>query len=144
MFSSWWISSTLDCDYENRTLSLEHILLISRSDKINLKLKIKFVRIFLWLFFGILFTILLPKPAISAERIYLLYGPFKFSLSVEALEIYATEGRITSEFAFYANRFDEPTLLQLRQMLQKRYYLNQVTVYRYRTSDGASHNRGNS
>ena len=111
--------------------------MISRLDKINLKLKIKFVRIFIWLFFGILLTILLPKPAISAERIYLLYGPFKFSLSVEALEIYATEGRITSEFAFYANRFDESTLLQLRQMLQKRYDLNQVTVHRFtRTAMG--------
>ena len=105
--------------------------MLSRSSKIRLKLKIRFLRPFLGLFFGILFTILLPKPAISAERIYLLYGPFKFSLSVEALEIYATEGRITSEFAFYANRFDEPTLLQLRQMLQKRYSLNQVTFYRF-------------
>ena len=76
-------------------------------------------------------AVLLPKPAISAERIYLLYGPLKFSLSVEALEIYATEGRITSEFAFYANQFDEPTLLQLRQMLEKRYYLNHVTLYRF-------------
>ena len=91
----------------------------------------RFARPFLWPFVGILLSILLPKPAIGAERIYLLYGPFKFPLSVEALEIYATEGRIPSEFAFYANRFDEPILLQLRQMLQKRYYLNQVTLYRF-------------
>ena len=79
---------------------------------------------------GIMFAVCLPKPAISAERIYLLYGPFKFSLSVEALEIYANEGKITAEFAFYANQFDGQTLVKLREMLQKRYYLNQVTLYR--------------
>ncbi len=92
------------------------------------KVRPKFI---LWSFVAIISAVLLPKPAISAEQIYLLYGPLKFSLSVEALEIYATEDKITSEFAFYANQFDEPTLLKLRQMLQKRYYLNQVTLYRF-------------
>ena len=91
----------------------------------------KFVHLFFGSLVGILLTVLLPKPAISAEQIYLLYGPFKFSLSVEALEIYATEGRITPEFAFYANQFDEPTLLKLRRMLQKHYYLDRVTLYRF-------------
>ena len=90
----------------------------------------KFVHPFFLPILGILFAVSIPKKAISAERIYLLYGPLKFSLSVEALEIYATEGKITKELAFYANRFDEQTLVKLRQMLQQRYHLNQVTLHR--------------
>ena len=92
------------------------------------KVRLKFI---LCPLVAIMSAVLLPKPAISAERIYLLYGPLKLPLSVEALEIYATEDKITSEFAFYANQFDESTLLELRQMLQKRYYLNPVTLHRF-------------
>ncbi len=99
-------------------------IFMSRSCKVRLKSTF-------WPILAIISTFLLPKPAISAERIYLLYGPLKFSLSVEALETYAIEGKITSEFAFYAKQFDEPTLLKLRQMLRKRYDLNPVTLYRF-------------
>ena len=98
---------------------------------VRLKLKMRFVHPFLGTLVALGLSVWLSKPAMSAEQIYLLYGPFKFYLSVEALEIYATEGRITKEFAFYANQLDEPTLVKLRQMLQKRYYLNQVTLHRF-------------
>ena len=50
---------------------------------------------------GISFALipLIPRPVLSAETLYFLYGPLKFPLSVESLEIYAEEGRITKEFA---------------------------------------------
>ncbi len=97
----------------------------------RLKHRMRLIPLFLLPLVSMIFALGFPKPAISAEQIYLLYGPFKFSLSVEALAIYAAEGKITSEFAFYANQFDEPTLAKLREMLQRRYYLNQVTMYRF-------------
>jgi hypothetical protein len=88
-------------------------------------------RHFLLVALGMLLAIVCPKPAQSAERIYMIYGPLKFSLSIDSLEIYAKEGKITKEFAFYADRFEEKTLSDLRQALQKRYYMNQVDLYRF-------------
>lgn len=66
---------------------------------------------------GIL-AIALPRPAIAAEHIYFAYGPLLFSLSIDALETYVEEGRITPEFAPYANQLEEEMLAQLRQDLQ--------------------------
>lgn len=71
-----------------------------------------------------------PNPALSAERIYFDLGPVLFPLSVESLEIYAKEGRITSEFAPYARQFNDATKSQLRQMLQKPYQMDEVAIYR--------------
>ncbi|WP_013324559.1 alpha/beta hydrolase [Gloeothece verrucosa] len=79
---------------------------------------------------GIVLVILTPKPALSAERLYLIYGPFKFSLSVESLEIYAKEGKITKEFAFYASHMDKASLLNLRQTLQQTHKIDGVQFSR--------------
>ncbi|ACB53326.1 hypothetical protein cce_3978 [Crocosphaera subtropica ATCC 51142] len=73
---------------------------------------------------------LIPRPVFSAETLYFIYGPLKFSLSVESLEIYAKEGRITKEFAFYASQFDEETLIELRKTLQKRHKIDGVRFSR--------------
>ncbi|MEL4896544.1 alpha/beta hydrolase [Crocosphaera sp. Alani8] len=73
---------------------------------------------------------LIPRPVLSAETLYFIYGPFKFPLSVESLEIYAEEGRITKEFAFFASQFDEKTLIELRETLQKRYKIDGVRFAR--------------
>ncbi|WP_107668292.1 alpha/beta hydrolase [Cyanothece sp. BG0011] len=73
---------------------------------------------------------LMPRPVFSAETLYLIYGPLKFSLSVDSLEIYAKEGRITKEFAFYASQFDEEALLELRKTLQKRHTIDGVRFSR--------------
>lgn len=73
---------------------------------------------------------LTPLPAFSAEKVYLIYESFRFTLSIDALEIYANEGRITKEFAFYASRFDEKTLIELRETLQKRHTIDGVRFSR--------------
>ncbi|MDY6940799.1 MAG: alpha/beta fold hydrolase [Cyanobacteriota bacterium] len=77
---------------------------------------------------GILSTVFTPKPALSAERIYLTYGVFELSLSVESIERFAETGEITNEFAFYAQFFNDRTLTQLRPMLQQRFEIGQVLV----------------
>lgn len=77
---------------------------------------------------GLLPALLKPKPAISAEKVHLTYGPLDFSLSVDSLEVFAKEGKITNEFKFYARRLDAKTLAMLRQALQKRLDVSPVTL----------------
>ncbi len=72
-----------------------------------------------------------PQITNAAERISFsipVWG--EFHLSVDSLEIFAEEGRITPEFAYYANYFDEETLQSLRQVLQTNFAVDPVTVYR--------------
>lgn len=57
---------------------------------------------------------LLASKVVSAEQILLDYGPLEFSLSVESLEIYAREGRITGKLRDYA-RFLTPEQLDKLQ-----------------------------
>jgi hypothetical protein len=71
------------------------------------------------------------KPGLSAETIKLVYGPFKCSLSVDALETYANTGEITQEFSLYTKFLDEKTLVQLRDWLQKRFDSNHVKLSRF-------------
>ncbi len=78
---------------------------------------------------GILIS-LVPQAAFSADKLYLIYESFRFSISVDSLEIYAEEGRITKEFAFYASQFDEQTLKDLRQTLRKRHTIDGVRFAR--------------
>ncbi|PSP22763.1 MAG: hypothetical protein BRC55_11630 [Cyanobacteria bacterium SW_8_48_13] len=54
-------------------------------------------------------------PASAAERIYVDYGPLELSLPVEALEKYATTGKIEEELATFAERLNE----QQRKSFQK-------------------------
>ncbi|MDJ0601592.1 MAG: alpha/beta hydrolase [Crocosphaera sp.] len=81
---------------------------------------------------GISFVLipLIPRPVLSAETLYFIYGPLKFPLSVDSLEIYAEEGRITKEFSFFASQFDEKTLIELRETLQKRHTISGVKFAR--------------
>ncbi|NEP01824.1 MAG: alpha/beta hydrolase [Symploca sp. SIO2E9] len=79
---------------------------------------------------GILPALLQPKPALSAERIRIFAGPLEFSISIDSLETFAEEGEIRKDLAFYTNRLEEPTVQQLRQLLQKRFKISHVTLYR--------------
>lgn len=81
----------------------------------------------LWL----LATALTAIPAFGAERISLFYGPWQLSLSIDALEVYAREGRITDEFAFYAQRASPQQLAALRNILQTRLEVNPTTVSQF-------------
>ena len=57
-----------------------------------------------------------PKLA-AAEDITLNFGPLQFALSVEALRIYADEGRVTGNLADYARFLSEEQLATLRTSL---------------------------
>ena len=71
------------------------------------------------------------QPAIAADQIRLVYGPFAFSLSVESLKIYAETGEVTSEFKPYTKFLNEQSLLQLRHWLRKDFDRNVVGVHEY-------------
>ena len=68
-------------------------------------------------------------PAVSADRLSFDYGVFgEFYISVSDLEIFAKEGRITPSFAYYSDRFSQEDLAQLRDLLNRRFDVNQVTA----------------
>ena len=79
---------------------------------------------------GILALIWKPKTVSSSERIRSHVSLFGFSLSVDSLERYAEEGVIDQELRPYTNSLDKKTLTQLRQILQKRIYIDNWSLYR--------------
>ena len=91
-------------------------------------------KIYLLFFVFYLFNI---SPAYAAERIKFNYGPLALSVSVESLAVFAEEGKINPELAFYLNRFSTEKQVKFRQFLQTRYQVNYLVVYRFaRTSVG--------
>jgi len=77
---------------------------------------------------SLLSTMMVAVPAIAAERITAFYGPLQFSLSREALELYATQGKITPDLAFYTKRATPQQLAQFRTLLQQRIPVSPVLV----------------
>lgn len=69
-----------------------------------------------WLFPTTIATV----PAFSAEQISASYGILDFSLSVNDLETFAKEGKITDNIAPYIESIDAKNLAKLRQLLQER------------------------
>ena len=68
-------------------------------------------------------------PAVSAERISFSYGVFgEFYISIEDLETFARTGEITSSLAYYADRFSEENLAQLRDLLNRHFEIDRVTA----------------
>lgn len=61
--------------------------------------------------------VVMASPVQGATKIYIPYGPLEFSLPIEVLEIYATEGKIEPELAFYASYVEPQQLERLRQVL---------------------------
>ncbi len=76
-------------------------------------------------------TGLKPPPVNAAERIsFSLPVLGEFYLSTESLETFANEGRITSEFAYYAKHLDSEELQSFRQILQTNLEVDPITDYR--------------
>lgn len=71
-----------------------------------------------------------PK-ALSAEKILLYLGPLEFSLAVESLEAYATEGTIGPDLAIYTNRLDEEQRAQFRELLTTKAEVTPVAVAQF-------------
>ena len=77
------------------------------------------------------------KPAHSAEKVKLIYGPFSGKISVASLAQYAATGEITGEFRMYSKFVDRETLKQPRYWLNSRFESDRVAMYRFsRTSEG--------
>lgn len=75
-----------------------------------------------------------PTPAVGAEKVKLIYGPFNGRISVESLEKYAKTGEMTREFRLYSKFLDKETLVQLRYWLNNRFESDRVQVYRFTNS----------
>ncbi|MBE9043558.1 alpha/beta hydrolase [Pleurocapsales cyanobacterium LEGE 10410] len=68
-------------------------------------------------------------PAVSADRIAFSYGALgEFYISIADLEIFATEGKVTRSFAYYADRLSKQDLAKLRDLLNQSFDINQITV----------------
>lgn len=71
-------------------------------------------------------------PAFGAERIAFSYPPFgEFYLSTNSLEVFAKQGKINNELAFYARRATPQQLVQLREFLQRRFQVSPTMVSQF-------------
>ena len=81
---------------------------------------------------GLLLTpVMMPRPAQGAEQIYISYGPLEFSLPVSALEVYAKQGKINQELAFYASYLDQKQREQLRKVLVTRIDVTPLAIAQF-------------
>lgn len=82
--------------------------------------------------FGILSGITPTTPVLGAEEIKFFYPPFgEFSISTASLEVFAKEGKINSEFSFYAKRVPPQQLAQLRNFLQTKFEVTPTLVSQF-------------
>lgn len=79
---------------------------------------------------GTVAAILTALPVSAAQRIYFNYGPLIFSVSVDALETFAQEGKVDKELGFFLKRLSPQQQTQLRDFLRSRYNLNPVILSR--------------
>jgi predicted dienelactone hydrolase len=92
--------------------------MINLSQKLGLTLGLGILS--LWPFF----------PVSAAEKITFSIAPFgEFDVSVDSLVIFAQEGKITPDFAFYANHFSPEELAKLRSLLNKSFPLNEIEAF---------------
>ncbi len=82
--------------------------------------------------FGVISSVAITTPALGADRINFYYPPFgDFSISTNDLEIFAKQGKITSDFAFYAKRAKPEQLAQLREFLQTKFNISPTLVSQF-------------
>ena len=71
-----------------------------------------------------------PLKASAAERLKLNFGILSLELSIDALELYANEGKINRELNFFTSRLDQRTVTQLRRILRRKINIDPVLLYR--------------
>ncbi|MEA5532558.1 alpha/beta hydrolase [Crocosphaera sp. XPORK-15E] len=76
---------------------------------------------------------LLPSfPIVAAEKITFSIAPLgEFDVSVDSLVVFAKDGTITSDFAFYAKHFSPEELTKFRALLNKSFPLNEVEAFEF-------------
>jgi len=80
---------------------------------------------------GLVIVPVVSPPAWGAERIYISYAAFERSIPIEALEIYAKEGRITKELAGYARYLNPQQRTRLRAGLRARVNQDNITISQF-------------
>ncbi len=82
--------------------------------------------------FGFLCTTLTATRGIAAERIIFNYPPFgDFDIDTKDLEVFAKQGKITSNFAFYVDRVNAQQLSQLRDLVQTRFQVTPTLISQF-------------
>lgn len=79
---------------------------------------------------GLLPITLQTKPVSSVERITFSFAPIEFYVSVDELEIFAKEGKVTGGFASIARRLKPNQLAAVRGILQQRLDYSPVVISR--------------
>ena len=74
---------------------------------------------------------LLATKALGAEKIYLNYKALEFSLSVDTLKTYATQGKIEEEFKNYAKFLSTEQLIQLKVGLTTKADLSPLAISQF-------------
>ncbi|WP_346290388.1 alpha/beta hydrolase [Sphaerothrix gracilis] len=80
---------------------------------------------------GILQSLAIATPAVSAERIYLTFGLFERAIEIEDLETLANEGELPSDLEYYARFLTPEQLAQLRTVLTEPVDINVITVSQF-------------
>ncbi|MBD3881370.1 alpha/beta hydrolase [Phormidium tenue FACHB-886] len=71
----------------------------------------------------------------AADRITLSYGLLERSISIESLEVYAQQGKISEDLERYTRYLNDEQLRQLRQVLQTKAALSPVAVSQFLYTD---------
>jgi predicted dienelactone hydrolase len=83
-------------------------------------------------FFSIVSSIAITNPVLAAERIEFNYPPFgDFDIATADLEVFVNEGKITKNFAFYANRANPEQLKLVRDFLSARFPVSPTLVSQF-------------
>ena len=106
---------------------------ISLAKLVNNSLKkLNFKSIFQLTFYNLILATFINLPALGAERITFSFAPFgEFYLSADALEKFTNQGKIDSEFAFYAQFATPQQLVLLRSLLQQHFPINPIMVSQF-------------
>ena len=76
-------------------------------------------------------AVVLIRPAVSAERLYVSYGVLERSISVAALEAFVRKGELDSDLSVYSQYADAKRLADLRQALVVRADLTPIAVSQF-------------
>ncbi|HEY9645665.1 MAG TPA: alpha/beta hydrolase, partial [Chroococcidiopsis sp.] len=71
------------------------------------------------------------SPVRAAERVYVTYGIFGSSISLDSLETFAAKGTIERDLAFYTQYVSDEQRQQLRDFLTTRASVNHVAVAQF-------------
>jgi predicted dienelactone hydrolase len=80
---------------------------------------------------SLLLPVALPRPTLAAQRIYVSYSTIERSISIDALETYAKDGKVNDDLAAYAKYADPEEMQQLRRVLLTKVDLDPVAISQF-------------